>query len=185
MQNNDDLDRIVTKMFKKCMEYGDFESETNDNYTKVCFLGLNLNPNKDGIWNFDILYLYRALQERGLQTRLHDPHIKPTVARSMGVWIGRHTERDNWSQGFDVMVLSCPHMYYLKNMTQLYQLFKPNKPCMVIDLFGVFSMLALMKGESHHVDIINFRDQYKKGELMGGLQALPRIQLPGDSDLGL
>lgn len=175
-----ELDQISTKMFKKVMEYGHFEPKTSRNLTKVCFLGLNLNPNKDGIWNFDILYLYKALLERGISARLHDPHIKATKAISMGVYMGRHSEHDNWAEGFDVLILSCPHIYYIKHMTQLYQLFKPNKACMLLDLYGVFSKLTTMNSNTHHVDVVDFTSSYKEGDLIGGLyaQPVPRLDKP-------
>ena len=179
------LNQIAIKMFKKCLEYGDFEPETDQNFTKVCFLGLNLNPNTDGIWNFDILYLYKALQFRGIEARIHDPHIKATMALSMGVWMGRQSDSDNWAHGFDVMILSCPHVYYIKNLTQLSQLLKPNKPCMLLDLYGVLSKLTLLNSATHQIDIVDFSGEYKKGELMGGLLPQPRRMLDSDSKSGV
>jgi UDP-N-acetyl-D-mannosaminuronate dehydrogenase len=179
------LDQISTKLFKKVMEYGHFESKTSRNLTKVCFLGLNLNPNTDGIWNFDILYLYKAFLERGISARLHDPHIKFSEAISQGVYLGRNSEHDNWANCFDTLILSCPHMYYIKNMTQLYKLFKPNKACMLLDLYGVFSKLATMNSDTHHVDVIDFSTEYKSGDLLGGLyaQPVPRLSDGKDSKL--
>ena len=180
-----ELDQIATKMFKKVMEYGHFDINSTQNRTKVCFLGLNLNPNKDGIWNFDILYLYKALQKRGIETRLHDPHIKATQALSMGVYLGRYNEQDNWAQNFDTLILSCPHLYYLKHMTQLYQLFKPNKACMLLDLYGVFSKIALMNSDTHHVDVVDFSLEYKSGDILGRLydQPVPRLSDGKDSSV--
>lgn len=164
--------QVCTRMFKKVMEYGHFESETNRNLTKICFLGLNLTPNIDGLWNFDILYLYKALRERSIEARIHDPHIKGNTGISMGVWLGRQSENDNWSHSFDVLILSCPHLYYIKNIVQLAQLFKPNKACMLLDMYGVFS--HRLSGIGEHIDIVNFSAQTKEANLLGGLVDQPK-----------
>ncbi len=169
------IEQVLSRMFKKVMEYGHFETETTRNLTKVCFLGLNLHPNTDGIWNFDIFTLYKGLQKRGIEARIHDPHIKASQAMAMGVYLGRHSKDDNWSHSFDVIVLSCPHVYYIKNITQLADLFKQNKACMLLDLYGVFSKLYTL---GDHIDLVSFGDVAYKSVLLGGLTNQPAPRLP-------
>lgn len=169
-QNNEKMELLSIKLFKKCLEYADFDSKTNTMSIKVAFFGLLLYPNIPSIWNFDILYLYKALQERHIEARIHDPHIRGSEGLMYGLYMGRQSATDTWSHSFDVIVLSTPHDYYVRNFFKLSQLFKPHKPCMWLDLFGSLSHLPLMAiGSDHTFDIVNFSDESEKAELLGGI----------------
>jgi UDP-N-acetyl-D-mannosaminuronate dehydrogenase len=160
-------------MYQKMRNYFETGSEVNPKRPKMIFLGLNLYPN--GIPSFinpDIMYLYKALQSLDIEGRIHDPHIRGSEALSQGVWLGRKTGEDNWSHTFDVMILSCPHLFYIQNMGKLANLLKPHKRGLIIDLYGAFIKLAQV---GDRVDIITLWQEVEEAELLGGLPPVKRI----------
>jgi UDP-N-acetyl-D-mannosaminuronate dehydrogenase len=168
-ENHQSLKQITLNLFKKCLEYSEV-SEIKEvaklRLPRVLFLGLNLHPNKDGIWNFDILHIYKAFQQLGIDVRIHDPHMHEKTAISMGVWLGRRFDEERWSQGFDVLILSTPHVFYIQNIIKLSALFRKGKSCMFLDLFGAFSKLSSIGND---IDIVNYSTEYEKGDILGGL----------------
>ena len=63
------------------------------------------------------------------------------------------------------MILSCPHLFYMQNISKLAHLVNPNKLGAVIDLYGAFQKLYKI-GDA--IDILNFGKATKKAELLGG-----------------
>lgn len=167
------LDSLCYLMYQKMRNYFENSSEVNPKRPKMIFLGANLYPN--GIPTFmnpDILYLYAALQKLDIEGRIHDPHIRGSEALSQGVWLGRQTQEDNWSHSFDVMVLSCPHLFYIQNISKLANLLKPYKRGLILDLYGLVIKLAQL---GDHVDIISLWQESEEAELLGGLPPIKRI----------
>jgi len=167
------LDSLCYIMYHKMRNYFEVGSEVNPKPPKMIFLGANLYPN--GIPTFmnpDILYLYAALKKLDIEGRIHDPHIRGSEALSQGVWLGRQNKEDKWSHSFDVMVISCPHLFYIQNLGKLANLLKPDKRGLVIDLFGLVIKLAQV---SDNVDIISLWQEAEEAELLGGLPPIKRI----------
>jgi len=168
------LDTLCDQIIEKIAFYCQTNSKLNSILGKVVFLGVNLYPNGNPLFpNYDILYIKKALQEFGIITRMHDPHIKGSQGLSQGFWLGRHGGSDNWAHSYDVLILSCPHMFYIQNIEKVAQMCKPDKPCMLLDLYGAFSKLYKI-GES--IDIVNFKAKCEKAELMGGLNLISPIK---------
>lgn len=172
---NPKLDQLCNKIYRKCLEYNNNETKTDTERLKVLFLGLTMYPNINSVWNFDILYLYKAFQEGQIEARIHDPLIKGSESIAGGVWLGRQTRDENWGHSYDVLILSTPHVWYIQNMIKLSLLFKPNQPCMFLDLFGAFTRLNAL---GDHIDIVNFKAEVESAELSGGLLPLKLPPLP-------
>jgi len=167
------LDTLCDQIIEKIAFYCQTNSKLNSVLGKVVFLGINLYPNGVPYFpNYDILYIKKALQEFGLITRMHDPHIRGSQGLSQGFWLGRHDGSDNWAHSYDVLILSCPHLFYIQNIDKLSHLFKPDKSCMLLDLYGAFTS-AYKIGE--YIDIVNFSSRTKKAELMGGFPPVRRL----------
>lgn len=177
------MNLFANKIYEKVSEYGqydyrrsDLRYELTENSAKVCFLGLNLYPNGNPIFiNWDIIFLMKALQRRHIETRIHDPHIRGSEALSQGIWLGRQSEGDKWTHTYNVLILSCPHMFYIQNILKLAHLFKPEQKCLFLDLYGAFTRIGSI---GDNIDIVNFMVEVKEAELMGGLfplKSVPRI----------
>lgn len=162
------LDLIVSKMILQVQRYASTDP-------KVVFMGLSLYPNTGHMFNWDIVYLYKALSETNIETRIHDPHIKGTEALAAGIWLGRQTKEEDWSHGYDVIVLSCPHVFYMTNITKIALMLKASKPCLFLDLFGVMERVSSI-GDS--ISIVDFTTHYEKGSLLGGLIPINKPMLP-------
>ncbi len=161
------LDAFGEILARSVLNYGESDKEQTGIYAKAVFLGLNQYINGvPGFLNWDIIYLYKALQERGIETRLHDPHIKGSEALSMGLWLGRHNERDNWGHQFHALILSCPHLFYIKNMAKVAHMLIPDRATVIIDMFGAYSRLWKV-GDS--ISVINLKEHAEKAELLGGM----------------
>lgn len=168
------LDSLCEQIYEKIEFYSDFDPDLNMVSAKIVFLGLNLYPNGIPLFpNYDILYIMNWLQRKGLYTRLHDPHIKGSEGLSMGFWLGRQSSSENWTHTYDVIILSCPHLFYIQNITKLAHMCKPNKTCVLLDLYGAFTRLYKI-GE--YIDIVNFQSRSKRAELMGGLDLIQPIK---------
>lgn len=172
---NAKLDQLCAKIYRKCLEYNNNETKTDTERLKVLFLGLTMYPNIPSVWNFDIWYLYKTLQEGQIEVRIHDPLIKGSEAIAGGVWLGRQNRDENWVHGYDVLILSTPHVWYIQNMIKLSHLFKPEQPCMFLDLFGAFTRLNTL---GDLIDIVNFKPEVESAELFGGLLPLKLPPLP-------
>lgn len=159
------LELFSRKIFKKCLEYSDIDPETNKISIKVVFFGISQYPNVPSIINFDILYLYKALQELHIEALIHDPYIAPTEALLYGLHIGRQSRYEKWSHSFDVVILSTPHNFYLSNINKLINLFKPHKPNLWLDLYGYTHPATLVNYDN--VTMIDFSEQAKEAELLG------------------
>ena len=161
------LDSFCDKIADIVKNYAQTDAEMNSFYAKVVFLGLNQYIN--GIppfLNWDIIYLYKGLQERGFDCRIHDPHIKGSEALSMGLWLGRHDEKDNWGHSYHALILSCPHLFYVQNIGKIAHMLIPNKATVLIDIFGAFSKLGAI---GNSISIYNLKREAEKAELMGGM----------------
>ena len=161
------LDQLCFEMEAKMQNYLTFDAKQNRFYGKVLFLGINryINGNPTFI-NWDIIYLYRSLIYRGLEARIHDPHIRGSEALSMGLWLGRQSKDETWSHSYDVLILSCPHLFYVKNMGQIGHLLNPDKACGLIDLYGMYAKIAQV---GNNISIINMKAASERAELMGGI----------------
>ena len=157
---------FCNKVFKKVLEYSEYKQEVNYLSSKVLFLGLLLTPNQTSHINWDMVYVYKALQERGIKCRIHDPHIKASEGLAMGLLMGRRSQDESWSYSYDALVLSCPHLYYLQNMDKLAKLLNPEKMGVIIDVYGAFAKAYAV---GNFIDIANFHSDAKEAELMGGL----------------
>ena len=161
------LDQLCYEMSNKMQNYVRINTETNQKHLKVIFLGINQYQNGIPFFvNWDIMYLYRSFLEAGVEARLHDPHIRGSEALSQGVWLGRHNGDDNWSHSFDCMILSCPHLFYMQNMTKLGALFIPDKQGLLLDLWGAFTKIYKL-GDS--IDIVSMRDAAERAGMLGGM----------------
>jgi len=155
------------EVYEKVSDYFETDSKGYYKESKVGFFGLVFNPNNGGLWNFDILSVYRAFQEEAyIQSRMHDPHIKGPQALEWGVWLGRQSEDDNWSHSFDAVIISTPHLYYYKNIDKMAHLCKPDKRCLFLDLFGG---LVSVESIGDHIDYVSFLETTKKWGIGGGL----------------
>ena len=161
------LNEIVYKLIENIQKYASTE-------TKVCFMGLSLYPNSGHMFNWDIVFLYKALSEANITVRIHDPHIRGSEALSAGVWLGRQTKEEEWTHTHDVIILSCPHVFYMTNILKIALMLKTSKPCLFLDLFGVMERLSAV---GPNISIIDFTTQYEKGSLLGGLIPINRPKL--------
>jgi len=164
------LDSFSHEIARKMQNYVQTDIETNQKRLKIVFLGVNQYQNGIPFFvNWDIIYLYRSFLEAGIEARLHDPHIRGSEGLSQGVWLGRHNEDDNWSHSFDVMILSCPHLFYIQNITKLGALFVPNKRGLLLDIWGAFTKIYKL-GDS--IDIVTMRDSAERSGMLGGMAPL-------------
>jgi len=161
------LNVIAQKLLKKVQLYASSD-------TKVGFMGLSMYPNTGYMINWDIFFLYKALREAPIEVRIHDPHIKGSEALSCGIWLGRQTKDENWTHSYDVIILSCPHIFYINNLAKLGNLFKENKPCLFLDLYGVLSRINSI-GDS--ISIEDFTVEYDNEDILGGLLPIIRPQI--------
>jgi UDP-N-acetyl-D-mannosaminuronate dehydrogenase len=169
------MNQLYTKIYHKCLEYNDNDAKGDEPVLKVLFLGLNMYPNITSLWNFDIWFLYKRFQKGHIEARIHDPIIRGSEALAGGVWLGRQSRDENWGHSYDVLILSCPHVWYITNIVKLSHLFKPEKRCMFLDLYGAFTRLNNL---SDNIDIVNFKAEASEAELLGGLLPLNLPQLP-------
>lgn len=183
-QNESKLKRFEEKLFRKCLKYAETNSEMNNMSLNVIFFGFLLYPNVPSILNFDILYLYKAFQRRHIEARIaelrlririHDPHIQHTEAASYGITLGRQNEDDKLSHFYDVIILSTPHNFYLRNLHKLTHLFKSNKKCLWLDIYGYVSPITLVG--CHNIDVIDFFEEAMEAELMGIPRTPPNRQI--------
>ena len=174
-QNESKLKRFERKLFETCLKYADIKGKTNVMTLKVSFFGLLLTPNIPSILNFDILYLYKAFQDRHIETRIHDPHISGSEALQYGVHLGRQSEHEKWTHNHDVIVLSTPHSFYMKYIDKMLHMFKPDKQCLWLDIYGAISPISMVAYDN--VDHIDFYEQALKAELMGIPQIPPQPKL--------
>jgi UDP-N-acetyl-D-mannosaminuronate dehydrogenase len=176
------LDSLCFEIYKKIKEYSRNEIETELIRPKVVFLGVNLYQNGiPAFINWDIIYIYRTLQEQHIEARIHDPYIKVEEGLSQGLNMGKRTG-ENWSHKIDAMILSCPHSVYIDHMDKLSHLLNPNKRGVVIDLYGAFNRTYKLWD---NVDIFNLKEESEKAELLGGmnLSLLPKtVNKSNDSD---
>ncbi len=158
------LDAFCARLAHIVKNYSENDTETGAFYAKVLFLGINryINGNPTFI-NWDIIYVYRSLLEAGIEARLHDPHIRGPEALSQGVWLGRHNPEDNWAHSYHAMILSCPHMYYIQNMTKLANLLVPSKATVLIDIWGMFTKIASI---GDNISVYNMIDSAKECEVL-------------------
>ncbi len=157
------LDAFSARLAHIVKNYAENDPETNAFYAKVLFLGINryINGNPTFI-NWDIIYVYKALQEAGVDARLHDPHIRPNMALSQGIWLGRRSKEDNWSNSYHALILSCPHLFYIQNMTKLGHLLVPSKATVLIDIWGMFTKIASI---GDNISVYNMIDSAKECEV--------------------
>ena len=167
LESESKLNEISNKLIETIRLYADL-------HTKVIFMGVSLYPNSGNMINWDILYLYRSLLEAQIETRLHDPHIEGSKGLSMGFWLGRQSKEENWTHSYDCVILSCPHVFYVTNILKLAPLFKDNKPCILIDLYGIFTKIDSI-GE--YIEVMNFSTEYDKGDILGGLYPINKPKL--------
>lgn len=161
------LDAFCARLAHIVKNYAETDPETNAFYAKVLFLGINryIGGNPSFI-NWDIIYVYKALQEAGIEASLHDPHIRPEMALSQGLWLGRRKQEDNWSHSYHALILSCPHLFYMQNMNKLGHLLVPSKATVLIDIWGMFTKIASI---GDNISVYNMIDSAKECGLMGGI----------------
>ena len=71
------LNALCTLIEQKVIEYSQTDSTSIPKRPKIVFLGLNMTPN--GIphfINWDIIYMVNHMMRKGIDCRMHDPHIK-------------------------------------------------------------------------------------------------------------
>jgi UDP-N-acetyl-D-mannosaminuronate dehydrogenase len=165
------LNKIAYKLLKQIQNY-------SDTYTRVVFMGLSLYPNSGHMFNWDIVYLYKTFLESSKKTyieaRIHDPHIRGSEGIAAGVWMGRQNDEEKWTNNYDVLILSCPHMFYINNLSKIAHLFKTSKPCLFLDLYGVITKLSTI---GDNIDIVDFSTEYEPGDILGGLIPINRPRL--------
>lgn len=170
------LDTLCFKIIKKVNKYSSFDIETNGKYAKVIFFGLSQYMNGiSPLLNFDILYLYSAIQTSQnpqIKARIHDPHITGTDGLSYGVWMGRQSSAEKWTHTYDVLILSTPHLFYTQNITKLAHLLNPNKDCLFLDLFGAFTSIYKI---GDRIDVINFKEESKQAGMLSGMSPIKRL----------
>ena len=159
IRNDNKINHLADLMLEKIQIYGSSD-------TKVVFMGLSTYPNTGHMFNWDIVYLYGCLRDLGFGPRIHDPHIRGSEALSAGLWLGRRAEEENWTNSYDCIILSCPHVFYLNNLHKIGHMLKNTKPCLFLDLYGSLTRISNI-GES--IDIVNFSEEAKEAGIMGGL----------------
>jgi UDP-N-acetyl-D-mannosaminuronate dehydrogenase len=160
------LNEIAYKLIERIQNYASTD-------TKVCFMGLSLYPNTGHMFNWDIAFLYKALSEVNITARMHDPHIRGSEALAAGIWLGRQDEGETWTHSHDVIILSCPHVFYMTNITKIAMMLKDSKPCLFLDLFGVMSRIG---GIGENISIVDFSTECGN-YLIGGLIPINRPKL--------
>ncbi len=180
------LNQIAIKLFKTILYYSEVEHKIAIKSPKVAFMGLTLYPNMNSIWNFDTLFLYKALQERHFEVRIHDPHVSGSEGIAGGVWLGRQSSDEKWTHSYDAIIISTPHNMYVENFAKLSNLLKPDKRGAIIDLHGRVpdcidssSLIDILAGITTPVDIVDFSTEYVKGDILGG--EIMRKQIGNDS----
>jgi UDP-N-acetyl-D-mannosaminuronate dehydrogenase len=159
LRNDNKINRLVNLLLEKIQVYGSSD-------TKVVFMGLSTYPNTGHMFNWDIVYLYKCLQKARIEARIHDPHIRGTEAISAGLWLGRRTKEESWTNAYDCLILSCPHIFYMNNIHKIGYLLKNTKPCLFLDLYGSLSRITNI-GDG--IDVVNFSEETKEAGIMGGL----------------
>ena len=168
------LDQLCYEIFSKVIDYSRKDSETKAISSKILFFGVNSYQNGvPHFINWDIIYLYKSLQKRGIEARIHDPHISGPQGISVGLWLGRHHKDDNWGHSFDCIILSCPHLFYIQNMSKLSNLFIPDKQGLLLDLWGAFTKIYRL-GDS--IDIVSFRHRCEVAGMMGGMDMMNNLK---------
>lgn len=156
---------LIAEMAKHLYNYIEFNAKGDRIEQKICFLGLALYPNIPTIPNFDILTLYKAFNNPYMKASIHDPHIGLYVERTYGVKMGRQGD-DNWTHAYDALILSTPHHFYLDNLDKLFNLFKPHKQCLFLDLWGAIDPTRL--SDWGLVDLISMKAETERYDTLGG-----------------
>jgi len=175
------LNQIAIKMFKTILYYSEIEHKIAIKSPKVAFMGLTLYPNMSSIWNFDTIFLYKALQERHIEVRIHDPHVTGLDGLAGGIWLGRQQGDDNWTHAYDAVIITTPHTFYMDNLHKITHLLKPNKRGLIIDLHGYMMSHGIdsssLAGISNAVDILDFSREYVSGDILYGVY--PKREIGG------
>ena len=158
------LGLLIAEMVKNIYNYIEIDEKNNRMVQKICFLGLALYPNIPTIPNFDILTLYKAFNNPYIKASIHDPLIGGHVEGVYGVEMGRQ-RGEAWSHAYDVLILSTPHQFYLDNLDKLFNMFKPYKQCLFLDLWGAIDPALLNWGL---VDLISMKPQTERYDILGG-----------------